>query len=197
MTATKRTAASEFPGLHVPETIDLLVKRGIMEDTSWHNDACASFEVYGKHRREGYRLWLDHVKVENRECGEKSRRATVVKLAYAGHNGTCHQWESSDEAPVLATESVTEAVDFLMRFYFGVKVGDRVRFKTDWDVYPFTVVKTGATGTVIRLENFVVAIKLDAYDPELDEWDNEVHLPQDGCVDEDFAEFVAAVVEVV
>jgi len=198
MTATyKRHARGEFPTYPLPATVEEAVKAGLIEDTSWHNDVCPSFEVYGKNRREACRLWLDHPDPKQREFGEGSKRCVVVPLKHEGMDAHEHFWCPDDTGvELLKTDCVQEALDFMLRFATGVAVGDKVRFKTAFDIFPHTVVKEGMTGVVVRIDRDVVAIKLDHYDAELDEWGNEVHLDSGtASCDEDMAEFVLSIVE--
>lgn len=192
----KRTARSEFPTYPVPAIIEEAVKAGLIEDTSWHNDVSPSFEAYGKNRREARRLWLDHPDPKQREFSE-GKRCVVVPLKHEGMDAHEHFWCPDDTGvELLKTDSVQEALDFMLRFVCGVAVGDRVRFKADFDIYPFAVVKEGTTGTVVRIDRDVVAVKLDVYDAGLDEWGNEVHFDRmTASCDEDMAEFVLCVVE--
>lgn len=199
MNATKKTPKHrrEHPDIYVPDIVDEMVEAGLLEDTSWHNDASASFEGYGKHRREAYRLWLDARDLKDREMG--GPRVAVVPLAWAGiDTGGEHVWEPTEDGPVFTSECVAAGLDWMMRFVVGVARGDRVRFKAQLDIYPFTVVKAGSTGTVMYINRHVVAIRLDHYDDNLDEWDNEAHLQLDAASpDEDAAEFVLSYVEVI
>jgi len=52
----------------VPGVVEFLVKKGILEDQSWHNDASPSFAVADPKREEyGVRLWVDHPITSMRE----------------------------------------------------------------------------------------------------------------------------------
>jgi hypothetical protein len=191
----KRTARSEFPDYPVPAPVEEAVAAGLIDDTSWHNDVSPSYEVYGNNRREAVRLWLEHPNPAMREMG--GPRCVVVPLKHEGMDTHEHFWAPDDEGRVLLkTDCVQEALDFVLRFAVGVAVGDRVRFKTAYDVFPFSQVKEGEMGTVVRIDREVVAVKLDAYHDGLDDWGNEAHFERgNASVDEDMAEFVLSVVE--
>ena len=58
-------------------------------------------------------------------------------------------------------------------------LGTRVRLKHDVDRFPHCIVRKGQTGTVTTVateENGgLQGVTLDTRDPDLDEWDNELH----------------------
>lgn len=56
-----------------------------------------------------------------------------------------------------------------------MKVGQRVRFLMRRDIYPFTIVKEGETGTITALED-IAYVKLDSHHEGLDDFNNEVHM---------------------
>lgn len=177
--------------------LEAVIHAGHLTDTSWHNDAAPSFEAYGENRKTGYRLWIDHKDNELREMCGGGPRCLIVPLEHLGVEEESHRWQPKEDAkPVLTTESVQEAVDWMLRFKMGVCEGDRVRFKTQYDIFPMTVVPVGATGTVTAVYPERVEVKLDAYDPELDEWGNNAHIDIDNrLIDEDEAQFVLCYLE--
>ena len=59
MAFTPRTCHNQFPDLRVPREILDLAERGVLGDTSWRDDVCASFEAY-KGEKAGLRLWVDY-----------------------------------------------------------------------------------------------------------------------------------------
>jgi hypothetical protein len=62
-----------------------------------------------------------------------------------------------------------------MPWRLTLREGTRVRFTQPVDRYPHVAVSRGETGTVTLADPEMVAVRLDRYDPGLDEWDNEVH----------------------
>lgn len=57
----------------VPLAIQGLISEGILEDQSWHNDACPSFYCESTDRA----IYVDHPDPEQRECGGIWPRFTV------------------------------------------------------------------------------------------------------------------------
>ena len=58
----------------------------------------------------------------------------------------------------------------------GFVVGQKVRFKTDWDIYPFAYVKKGEVGKIVDINDMAIHVKLNKYHDGLDTWDNEAHI---------------------
>jgi hypothetical protein len=73
--------------------------------------------------------------------------------------------------------------------------GTRVRFKAEFDIYPFDIVPAGATGTVVTATADLIAIRLDDNRPALAPWDNEAHLHADQAGDEGLEAFAHSVLE--
>lgn len=140
---------------------------GIIEDTSWGNDACPSFELARPISGERLRLWVEEENPERRESG--GSRYCVCGLDGEGV-----------EACKLATESVGEAVAFLLRFRYGVATGDRVRLKHDWHAVAGVTVPAGATGEVIEVTGTEVKVLLDDFMPGLEGWGNQLWVEFDG-----------------
>ena len=69
ITGWLREFGSEYA---VPNEVQALVDSGVIEDTSWHNDACPTFEAYNEH---GYRLRMgvDCPDAEQREFPDAAR----------------------------------------------------------------------------------------------------------------------------
>ena len=55
-------------------------------------------------------------------------------------------------------------------------IGKRARVKEEVENYPVILVAAGAVGTVTRVDDECLWIKLDDYHAELDEWDNELQV---------------------
>lgn len=94
-----RTFASEFrSGYDIPDFIRFLVKEGVIEDQSWHNDVSPSFGVEGvvkgtRSRPQGsetaeFRLWVEHPLKRFREM--ESKRFFVT---YSVSNTQKDGWE--------------------------------------------------------------------------------------------------------
>jgi hypothetical protein len=71
-------------------------------------------------------------------------------------------------------------------------IGTRVRFKEQWDIFPFCIIRKGETGTISRIEpqgsddavfsgSIHYWIKPDTPHPELngDDWKGEIQIGQD------------------
>jgi len=53
--------------------------------------------------------------------------------------------------------------------------GRRVRLLRAQEVYPTGIFEAELTGTVVSVEPHLIAVKLDHYREELDDWHNELH----------------------
>ena len=88
-----------------------------------------------------------------------------------------------EEAAIAEVEEVL--MEIHKHLYGAVPAGTRVRIKEDVELYPHGIFKAGLTGTVQKIfldyvdEGPVASIQLDQHFPELDEWDNEIHLLAD------------------
>jgi hypothetical protein len=106
-----RTHKNEFPNYIIPASVLALVREGLLEDTSWHNDVSPSFEGYLPYRRVGVRLWVDHTDPALREVG--GARFTVVRLKMNEWPGCSPEWIIDDDCPaLLSTEDAGEAVGY-------------------------------------------------------------------------------------
>lgn len=97
-----RTFQSEFRSWYdIPDVLRFLVKEGVLEDMSWHNDVSPSFGVTGvvkgtRTRPEGYhtsevRIWVAHPLERFRESGEKRFIVT-----YNNDSEQYDSWEFDD-----------------------------------------------------------------------------------------------------
>ena len=68
-----------------------------------------------------------------------------------------------------------------------MKVGNKVVFKQDWDIFPHTIIKKGRTGIINEIDEYVWVL-LDTPEPELVGWDNKVQLGDDERKIEDYLE---------
>lgn len=84
----------EFPAFG---ELDVQLPEGF-EDTSWHNDACPSFEA------KGVRVWVDFKNPEDRES-DASKRFAIVPLSV----------DANDHEPLLTTDDWTGVVAYLNR----------------------------------------------------------------------------------
>ncbi len=53
--------------------------------------------------------------------------------------------------------------------------GRRVRLLRPQEVYPTGIFEAKLIGTVVSVQSDLIAVKLDHYREELDDWDNELH----------------------
>jgi hypothetical protein len=98
--------AEQGADYEVPGIINFMVKKGILQDQSWHNDASPSFGVEDP-EREGrlLRIWVDHPLTSRREVSGK--RFTV----HEGEGGTEPDFEYS-------TDDLEQALEkFLVRAF--------------------------------------------------------------------------------
>jgi hypothetical protein len=108
---TQRTWRNQFQDYPVPTEIDGLVTAGFLNDTSWGNDICPTFEMY-RHGK-GIRIWVDHPDQRLREM-KTPRRFTVTPLVLEGSKGV---WVMPDPTPtLLATDSVAEVLSLVETF---------------------------------------------------------------------------------
>jgi hypothetical protein len=62
------------PEYEVPGLIQFMVKEGILQDLSWHNDTCPSFAILDpKNEDRGVRMFVDHPVKGRREFPEWGR----------------------------------------------------------------------------------------------------------------------------
>ena len=54
-------------------------------------------------------------------------------------------------------------------------IGRRVRLLRIQEVYPTGIFEAGLIGTVASVQSDLIAVKLDHYREELDDWHNELH----------------------
>jgi hypothetical protein len=57
-----------------------------------------------------------------------------------------------------------------------ILVGRRVRLTEPLDLYPECIIPDGNTGTIVRVMDDCIWVKLDKHFPELDEWQNEAQI---------------------
>lgn len=57
-------------------------------------------------------------------------------------------------------------------------VGQRVRFMTLVERYPFCLIEPGETGTVAHVSEDLITVKMDRQHEGLAEWNNEVHFDE-------------------
>jgi hypothetical protein len=79
-----------------------------------------------------------------------------------------------------AADQITRFNNVALRFTTGTRVATR---KTEGEPMVTGMFEPGATGTIVSVEDgafmdalFFIRIKLDEYNDNLDEWDNELHL---------------------
>lgn len=109
--ATKRTWQNQFHDYPVPGEIDQLAHEGILEDTSWGNDVCPSFEMHLEDR--GIRIWVDHPEAECREM-KTPERFLISPLVWDEAESAWIMPESSP--PLLKTDSITEVLSYIAQF---------------------------------------------------------------------------------
>lgn len=98
----------------VPGLIDFMVKEGILEDVSWHNDVMPSFKISDPANEEYWvRLWVDHPVAHRRETG--GHRFVVSKGMYGGE----YDFE-------YETDDLEDAVNAFLRQAHGYFEPDRV-----------------------------------------------------------------------
>lgn len=56
------------------------------------------------------------------------------------------------------------------------KIGDKVKFIEDWDIFPFDYINKGETGSIAVNDDEMISVKLDKYHEDLETWDNEAHI---------------------
>lgn len=91
----------------VPKFIEFLVKKGILEDVSWHNDSCPRFQVPSKVEKPagepyGISLWVEYPLKFMRESGGKR----------------FHVWEGqlmADPDDAIDTDDLADALDWMFR----------------------------------------------------------------------------------
>jgi hypothetical protein len=72
----------------VPKFIEFLVARGIIQDRSWHNDACPTFGLQDAEGRNlEVVLWVDHPLASYRECAPDAMRF-MVTIGECGKDST-------------------------------------------------------------------------------------------------------------
>lgn len=176
-----RTWQNEFDGSYaVPGEISRLVRAGILQDTSWHNNTAPSFDHWNPREEAGFSLWVEHPSMDNREC-RHGERFTVVRLVSEGEDGSYGM--ADDDQFMFATDSVSELEKWIGEKVNMLKVGQRVEFVKEWDIYPITSVRVGATGTVASIDADMVSIKLDEHDVALNEWENRILFTADNLRD--------------
>jgi hypothetical protein len=110
-----RTWQTEFPDAQIPAEVQTLVAAGKLADTSWHNDACPSFEMT-RHRQTA-RLWVEYPDLAERET--KARRFHV---SFLGTDlGTCLEARASTdsfngELPLVYSDEVKDVLAFVAAF---------------------------------------------------------------------------------
>jgi hypothetical protein len=108
---TQRTWRTQFRDYPVPPEIEELVASGMIQDTSWGNDICPSFEM---HRHgQGIRIWVDHPDPERREM-KNPQRFFISPLVWDASGGAWVIPESS--TPLLTTDSIADVLSFVERF---------------------------------------------------------------------------------
>ncbi len=88
-------------GYDVPDFIEFLMKEGVVEDSSWHNDVAPSFS-HVDDAFTGVRLWVEHPLFSERESG--GTRFCVST-----------QVEGSQDGEDLQTDDLEEAVEELLQ----------------------------------------------------------------------------------
>jgi hypothetical protein len=122
----QRTCQNQFPDLDVPRDILELVEAGVLEDTSWHNDVCASFESF-RGEEPGIRLWVDHSDPAQREL-DRGYRFTIDRLEYRGRS----TWDFRDSA-LLAQLAPDSEPCLVQPLPPGLKVGHHEDEGLRWD----------------------------------------------------------------
>ena len=93
----------EFPGgYQVPREIELMVKQGLVEDTSWKGDASPSFGAWLRDNRL-LRLWVEHPNYARRE-GSAFRYTLLVQR---GFTDPPEEW-------IVGTDDLEEVLEKLL-----------------------------------------------------------------------------------
>ena len=92
----------------VPAFIEFLASKGVVEDQSWHNDACPRFGVSDvdptTERAVEVVIWIDHPMKSQREFGDGQRFAVTI-------GPICSEAEKS-----VATNDLETAIEGLFTF---------------------------------------------------------------------------------
>ncbi len=104
----------------VPDIVQYLADAKVLEDVSWHNDACPSFVIMDPHHEDyGIRLWVDHPLLSLRE-GE-GKRFGVQLGEMAG--------EADDE---IQTDDLEEALVKILNLAKDPRFNDAVIRTQPW-----------------------------------------------------------------
>ena len=69
-----------------------------------------------------------------------------------------------------------------------MKEGAKVKFISEWDIFPHCIIKEGESGMVSKIDDDGIWIKMDTKHPNLDYWDNKVQMGQDERKINDYVE---------
>jgi hypothetical protein len=147
---TFRTEFPDFPEADFPVAIP-----AGFEDSGWHNDVSPSLFAEALNLR----IWIDYRDPAQREIGAGKR------FIVAGEAETLFQ---SDEW--------SEVLSFLASLQEPPPVGSRVKLTRDIENYPVIYAEAGWTGTLVRIDDDSLWVKLDEHQAALDEWDNELQI---------------------
>ena len=67
------------------------------------------------------------------------------------------------------------------------KIGQRIRAIIPIDRFPDFILPVGVTGTVESIDKNLAFVRMDEHHPELNEWDNVLHVPGDADPSGDLA----------
>jgi len=103
-----RTWVTEFGSeYNVPEGIQMLAAQGMIQDTSWHNDASPSFELEVRGKR--FRVWVEHEDPQMREDPDSVRYLAMVQT----------DEEGQEHDLMLETERTDEILSWLSKALQG------------------------------------------------------------------------------
>lgn len=118
-TLWQRELGSEFD---VPSLVETLVRMGVMEDSSWHNDSAPSFTIVDPTAEDrGIRLWVGHPIKYMREGEEQRFGVQLGEL-------------SSEPEQDFATDELEEALTKLFEYAKDPRFeGTAIRKQLWWD----------------------------------------------------------------
>lgn len=165
-TATARSIKTEFPHFPPiePQIAEILIEFGLSDDTSWHNEACPSFQS----RDGAWRLWIDHPEPAQRETPEMKR----FSLAPVDQDG--FQLVGDGSAPEYVCETVEELREALRAWKarqaeIQSRTGE-VRVVATDTCYPIEYHARGRLlpGDILEIEYPFVSDSGEAFEPSID-----------------------------
>lgn len=123
----KRQEEFGMYGYTVPHWVQILVDRGILHDTSWHNDTMPTFEP--DEENSGVRLWIDHVNPDERECQTARFGLTIADMC-GDNSETAYE---GDDAGILSEVLFKTDYDPMTTFYYVRLIGGTKKIETGFD----------------------------------------------------------------